>query len=107
MLEQPAWEIKRTIYTRAEEDFSTSLGLPPEERNLQQMLKRGVVVVDKVPGPTSHEVVAWVKKLMELDHVGHGGPTLLASSHGRAERIGSGPNASAAVALGCCFFAVR
>ena len=73
MLEQPTWEIKRTIYTRAEENFSTSLGLPPEERNLQQMLKRGVVVVDKVPGPTSHEVVAWVKKLMDLDHVGHGG----------------------------------
>ena len=73
MLEQPAWEIKRTIYTRAEEDFNTSLGLPPEGRNLQQMLKRGVVVVDKVPGPSSHEVVAWVRKLMELDHVGHGG----------------------------------
>ena len=73
MLEQPTWEIKRTIYTRAEENFSTSLGLPPEERNLQQKLKRGVVVVDKVPGPTSHEVVAWVKKLMDLDHVGHGG----------------------------------
>ena len=73
MPEQPAWEIKRTIYTRAEEEHNPSLGLPPEERNLQQMLKRGVVIVDKVPGPTSHEVVAWVKKLMELDHVGHGG----------------------------------
>ena len=37
------------------------------------MLKRGVVIVDKVPGPTSHEVVAWVRKLMDVDHVGHGG----------------------------------
>jgi H/ACA ribonucleoprotein complex subunit 4 len=73
MPEQPAWEIKRTIYTRAEEQHNTSLGLPPEARNLQQMLKRGVVIVDKVPGPTSHEVVAWIRKLMELDHVGHGG----------------------------------
>ena len=73
MLEQPAWEIKRITYTRAEEEGSTRLGLPPEKRSLQQMLKRGVVVIDKVPGPTSHEVVAWVKKLMELDHVGHGG----------------------------------
>ncbi len=73
MPEQPAWEIKRTIYTRAEEQHNTSLGLPPEARNLQQMLKRGVVIVDKVPGPTSHEVVAWVRKLMELDHIGHGG----------------------------------
>ena len=73
MPELPIWETKRTAYTRAEEDFEKGLGLPPEERNLQQMLKRGVVIVDKVPGPTSHEVVAWVRKLMELDHVGHGG----------------------------------
>jgi hypothetical protein len=51
MPEQPAWETKRTLYTRAEEPHSTSLGLPPEERNLQQMLKRGVVVVDKVLAP--------------------------------------------------------
>jgi len=30
-------------------------------------------VLDKPPGPTSHEVVAWVKKLLELDRAGHGG----------------------------------
>ncbi len=67
------WETKREVLVKAEETFDPSLGNPPAERNLQQALKRGVVVVDKVPGPTSHEVVAWVKKLMELDHVGHGG----------------------------------
>lgn len=73
MPETPAWELKRTIYTIAEDSFDPSLGLPQEQRNLQQMLKRGVVIVDKVPGPTSHEVVAWVRKLMDVDHVGHGG----------------------------------
>ncbi|MFH1179633.1 MAG: RNA-guided pseudouridylation complex pseudouridine synthase subunit Cbf5, partial [Candidatus Bathyarchaeota archaeon] len=30
-------------------------------------------VIDKTPGPTSHEVAAWVKKLLDLDKVGHGG----------------------------------
>ncbi|MCJ7637311.1 MAG: RNA-guided pseudouridylation complex pseudouridine synthase subunit Cbf5 [Nitrososphaeraceae archaeon] len=73
MPERPAWEIKRTIITRAEEETDLKLGLPPELRNLQQHIKRGLVVIDKVPGPTSHEVAAWVKKLMEIDHVGHGG----------------------------------
>jgi H/ACA ribonucleoprotein complex subunit 4 len=32
-----------------------------------------MVVIDKTPGPTSHEVAAWVKKLLDLDKVGHGG----------------------------------
>jgi H/ACA ribonucleoprotein complex subunit 4 len=32
-----------------------------------------VVVIDKTSGPTSHEVAAWIKKLLELDKVGHGG----------------------------------
>ena len=69
----PIWETKRTLYTRAEEEFNPNLGLPPSQRSLSQMIKRGVVIIDKVPGPTSHEVVAWVRKLMELDGVGHGG----------------------------------
>jgi len=73
MPEKPAWEIERTVTVKAEEDYDRGLGLPPEERNLQQMIKRGVLVIDKVPGPTSHEVVAWVKKLMEIEGVGHGG----------------------------------
>ncbi|MBN1683575.1 RNA-guided pseudouridylation complex pseudouridine synthase subunit Cbf5 [Candidatus Bathyarchaeota archaeon] len=73
MLIKPAWENKRTIYARAEEDVNLNLGLPPEQRNLQQKIKRGLIIIDKVPGPTSHEVAAWIKKLMEIDHVGHGG----------------------------------
>jgi H/ACA ribonucleoprotein complex subunit 4 len=71
--EKPAWETKRTVTVRAEEEFDPSLGCPPEARDLPHMIQRGVLVLDKVPGPTSHEVVAWVKKLMELDNVGHGG----------------------------------
>jgi H/ACA ribonucleoprotein complex subunit 4 len=73
MPERPAWEIKRTVTVKAEEDYDRSLGAPPEERGLQQMIRRGILVIDKVPGPTSHEVVAWVRKLMEIEGVGHGG----------------------------------
>jgi len=73
MPEKPAWELKRTTTIRAEEELDPSMGNPPNERNFQQMIKRGVLIIDKTPGPTSHEVVAWVKKLMEIDNVGHGG----------------------------------
>jgi tRNA U55 pseudouridine synthase TruB len=33
----------------------------------------GVINLDKPPGPTSHEVVAWVKKLLNIPKAGHGG----------------------------------
>jgi H/ACA ribonucleoprotein complex subunit 4 len=67
------WEVSRSVVVRAEEEVDPSLGCPPDKRPLQQHIKYGVVVMDKPPGPTSHEVVAWVKKLLELDRAGHGG----------------------------------
>lgn len=33
----------------------------------------GVINLDKPPGPTSHEVVAWIKKILNLEKAGHGG----------------------------------
>jgi len=70
---KPPWEITRTITVRAEEETDPDLGCPPEKRPFQQHIKYGMIVLDKPPGPTSHEVVAWVKKLLELDRAGHGG----------------------------------
>jgi H/ACA ribonucleoprotein complex subunit 4 len=33
----------------------------------------GIINLDKPPGPTSHEIVAWVKRLLEIRRAGHGG----------------------------------
>ena len=73
MSERPPWEIKREIRVKAEDTTSPDYGCPPDERDIIQLMRFGVIVIDKVPGPTSHEVAAWVKKLLELDRVGHGG----------------------------------
>ncbi len=73
MLKRPAWEITREIRVKAEEETNPNYGCPPEERPLSQYIQFGMVVIDKTPGPTSHEVAAWVKKLLDLDKVGHGG----------------------------------
>ena len=70
---KPSWEITRTVVTKAEEEPDPSLGCPTDQRPLQQHIKFGILNMDKPPGPTSHEVVAWVKKLLELDKAGHGG----------------------------------
>jgi H/ACA ribonucleoprotein complex subunit 4 len=73
MSKRPAWEIQREVRVKAEEETSPEYGCPPDRRPFQQHIRFGVLVLDKVPGPTSHEVASWVKKLLELDKVGHGG----------------------------------
>lgn len=45
----------------------------PDRRPIESLLKYGLVLVDKPAGPTSHEVVAWVKRLLEIDKAGHSG----------------------------------
>jgi tRNA pseudouridine55 synthase len=73
MLRKPAWEITREIRVKAEEETNPNYGCLPEERPIDQYIQFGMLVIDKTPGPTSHEVAAWIKKLMGLDRVGHGG----------------------------------
>ncbi|AFH42482.1 MULTISPECIES: H/ACA RNA-protein complex component Cbf5p [Fervidicoccus] len=45
----------------------------PFERDINSLIERGIIVIDKPPGPTSHEVVAWVKRMLGVKKVGHGG----------------------------------
>ena len=73
MRAEPPWRVKRVVITRAEEETDPSLGCPPDQRPHSQHIKFGILNIDKPPGPTSHEVVAWVKKLMDLDKAGHSG----------------------------------
>ena len=42
-----------------------------EPRPLEDLLKKGVVNVDKPAGPTSHEVAAWVKRILRVTKAGH------------------------------------
>ncbi len=74
----PPWEVKREILVREEAETSEKYGCPPDRRPLQEHLRFGYVNLDKPAGPSSHEVTAWVKKILGVSHVGHGG-TLEAS----------------------------
>ena len=48
-------------------------GSSPLSRGLEEYLKYGVINLDKPANPSSHEVVAWIKKLMRLEKTGHSG----------------------------------
>jgi tRNA pseudouridine55 synthase len=45
----------------------------PDKRPIESLLYYGLVLVDKPAGPTSHEVVAWVKRVLEIEKAGHSG----------------------------------
>ena len=48
-------------------------GTSPRERGLEMHLRLGAINLDKTSGPTSHEIVAWVKRILEVDKAGHSG----------------------------------
>jgi len=67
------WEVAREMVAKLEEQTDEQYGCRPQDRSLSLQMKYGIINLDKPPGPTSHEVVAWVKRLMKLSHAGHGG----------------------------------
>ena len=48
-------------------------GYYPANRPVNSLLDYGLVLLDKPPGPTSHEVVAWVKRIIGISKAGHSG----------------------------------
>jgi H/ACA ribonucleoprotein complex subunit 4 len=67
------WEIKRELLIKTEGFTNPKYGCAPSERPAEEYIRHGVINLDKPAGPTSHEVAAWVKKIMHLSSVGHGG----------------------------------
>ena len=48
-------------------------GCNPLNRPLQEYLKYAVINVDKPSNPSSHEIVAWVKRILKVEKTGHSG----------------------------------
>lgn len=56
-----------------EEPTDPRYGSLPSERPIKAFLEYGLVPLDKPRGPTSHEIVAWTKKLLGVEKAGHSG----------------------------------
>lgn len=48
-------------------------GSTPLKRPLKEYLKYGIINLDKPSNPSSHEVVSWVKKILNVERTGHSG----------------------------------
>lgn len=52
---------------------STKYGYHPDSRPLNVLLDNGIILLDKPSGPTSHELVAWTKRILGITKAGHSG----------------------------------
>jgi len=50
-----------------------SFGTYFNKRKIEQLLNYGLIILDKPPGPTSHETVAWTKRILKIPKIGHSG----------------------------------
>jgi len=49
------------------------VGHNPLKRPLQEYVRYGCINLDKPANPSSHEVVAWLKRMLRVDKTGHSG----------------------------------
>jgi len=65
--------IRRKWIIKKDSETDPKYGKLPYERSVTELLDYGIINLDKPPGPTSHEVVAWIKKMLNVGKAGHGG----------------------------------
>ena len=69
-------------------------GCDPRRRTIEELLEFGVIILDKPPNMTSHEVTAWLAKILNVSSAAHGGTLdpkvtgVLPIALGRATPIG-------------------
>ena len=69
----PPWEIRREVVRKCEESTDPKYGHNPFDRPIHDHIRFGIVNLDKPAGPSSHEVTAWTRKILQVGHAGHGG----------------------------------
>ena len=67
------WETENEMLVKAQDDTDPTYGCKPEKRPIDEYIRYGVINLDKPAGPSSHEVAAWVKRILHVNRIGHGG----------------------------------
>ncbi|NQV08393.1 RNA-guided pseudouridylation complex pseudouridine synthase subunit Cbf5 [Candidatus Woesearchaeota archaeon] len=69
----PFEEVKREVLVRKKSETSDKFGKDPEKRTVEELIDYGVVNIDKPQGPTSHQISAFVQKILKIKKSGHSG----------------------------------
>lgn len=66
--------VNHKVYDKVLNYFTDpKVGKSPQDRNITELLNLGIINLDKPANPTSHEVTAWVKRILGINKAGHGG----------------------------------
>ncbi len=86
---------KETIVRRVMKiETNPNWGCDPGKRSVEDLLEFGIIILDKPPNMTSHEVTAWIAKILNVSAAAHGGTLdpkvtgVLPIALGRATPIG-------------------
>ncbi|MEM1847314.1 MAG: hypothetical protein QW065_03695 [Acidilobaceae archaeon] len=82
------------LEVKIEEQTDERFGWLPTQRPINKYIEYGMIPLDKPPGPTSHEVVAWIKRLLGVKKAGHGGTLELLEGAGTPQGHWSITNSS-------------
>lgn len=63
----------RKVLVRTKLKPSLKFSKSPSSRSVEELLQSSVICLNKPSGPTSHQVADYVKKILNVDKVGHGG----------------------------------
>ena len=72
-MEFPFEKRKYEVYKRGEEKTNPDWGKKPEDRSINELLDYGLIILNKSAGPTSHQIVDFVKNILNIDKAGHSG----------------------------------
>jgi len=61
------------LHVRTSHYTPIPMGSSPLSRPLKEHLSYGVINLDKPANPSSHEVVAWIKRILRVEKTGHSG----------------------------------
>lgn len=61
------------LHVRSAHFTPIPVGCTPLKRDLKNYIKCGIINLDKPSNPSSHEVVAWVKRILKVEKTGHSG----------------------------------
>ena len=64
---------KRKRLVKVQAKTNPNYGKSPKERTVLELLNNGIINLDKPSGPTSHQVDAWIKNIINNEKVGHSG----------------------------------
>nr|MDO8134986.1 hypothetical protein [Candidatus Njordarchaeum guaymaensis] len=78
------YDIRRELLDKSHDVTDERYGHDPWKRPIREHINKGVINLDKPAGPTSHEVVAWVKKIFGVEKAGHGGTLESHNAHDHA-----------------------